>query len=271
MRSRLLALCFLLIGCSPSQLWTRSTIAYDDTQQFGVMDLYRPLGSAGPLPTVVFIHGGAFVSGSRRDGEPFADTLCRSGFAVVALDYRLTRPGALWPLPLEDVRKALRYLRAHATDLGIARTGVMGSSAGGCLAAFLHLQEDPIDHQRPECLVDLSGEVDLLRLPPNQVMAGYDAILAHLYGHSAPFSTTEREQLSPATLARRDSHVLIAHSTHDSDVFVAQADSFAASLSIAGADFLYLRREGWAHGDDLWQKDPGVRSAVTAFLLDRLR
>lgn len=100
------------------------------------LDVYRPAGVHGPLPAVVWIHGGGWFRG-KRDLCPIAG-FTRHGYAVVSIDYRLTRE-APYPAQIEDCKAAVRYVRTHAARLGIdpARIGAWGSSAGGHLAALL--------------------------------------------------------------------------------------------------------------------------------------
>lgn len=101
--------------------------------------LYAP--SRGRLPLLLYLHGGGFVIGSLETH----DSLCRqlalqSGVAVVALDYRLA-PEHRFPVAVDDSWAALRWLAAHAPDLGLdgAKLAVGGDSAGGTLAAVAAL------------------------------------------------------------------------------------------------------------------------------------
>ncbi|MCX7014108.1 MAG: alpha/beta hydrolase [Candidatus Sumerlaeota bacterium] len=115
-----------------------------------LLDLYAPKGKgAGPYPTVVFIHGGGWRSGTKD--TLFADRfmgvvepLPASGGAVVSIDYRLSGDGALAKDMVADCKDALRYLSKNAKECGvdIARLGVWGPSAGGHLALMVGLTRD---------------------------------------------------------------------------------------------------------------------------------
>jgi acetyl esterase/lipase len=99
--------------------------------------LYR--GGAGPAPVILFAHGGGWVMGDLDTH----DGLCRhlvtaSGWAVLAVAYRLA-PEHPYPAALEDLERALSWLRAagHGHGLNPSRVAVAGDSAGGHLAAVL--------------------------------------------------------------------------------------------------------------------------------------
>ncbi|HYF59216.1 MAG TPA: alpha/beta hydrolase [Burkholderiaceae bacterium] len=106
------------------------------------MRLYRPRpGSAGPLPVLVYFHGGGWVIGDLDTH----DVLCRelalgAGCTVIAVDYRMG-PEHRFPAAVDDCLAAVRWIRAHAASLGVdaARVAVGGDSAGGNLAAVVSI------------------------------------------------------------------------------------------------------------------------------------
>lgn len=106
------------------------------------MDIYVPAaGFARPVPAVVHVHGGGWVSGSRTRGVWFAEmlpALLARGFLVASVDYRLA-PTFKYPAQIQDVKCAVRHLRANALRYGLdpGAIGVIGSSAGGQLAGLL--------------------------------------------------------------------------------------------------------------------------------------
>ncbi|GAA5022624.1 hypothetical protein GCM10025734_79070 [Kitasatospora paranensis] len=111
-----------------------------------LLDLHVPPAGGGPAPVVVWIHGGAFLSGDRRHlpetltpGSLF-EAFTAAGIAVATIDYRLSGE-AVFPAQLDDVRSAIAYLRYYADVLGIdtGRLGASGESAGGALAALAAL------------------------------------------------------------------------------------------------------------------------------------
>ena len=97
------------------------------------MDLYFPIKPAGPAPVVMFVHGGGWVSGTKADipGLSYFLQLARRGYLIASIDYRLA-PKYKFPANIEDVKCAVRSLRAHAKqwNLDPKRIGAWGDSAG---------------------------------------------------------------------------------------------------------------------------------------------
>lgn len=99
-------------------------------------DLYRPEGVEGPLPTIVWIHGGAWISGGRQDPAHYLKILAAEGYAAVSVDYTLG-PEATYPTPVRQVNDALQHLVGNAASLGVdpERLVLAGDSAGAQLAS----------------------------------------------------------------------------------------------------------------------------------------
>lgn len=107
------------------------------TQSCG-MDIFQPATASAPPPTVVWIHGGAWISGTRRDIAPYLRMLAAQGFAVVGIDYPIA-PGKRYPTAVSELSRALRYLTDNAAQLGIDAGQIVlaGDSAGAQLASQL--------------------------------------------------------------------------------------------------------------------------------------
>lgn len=101
------------------------------------MDVYRPK-APGPYPAVLAIHGGGFRGGSRKGYTALCIRLAQRGYVAATASYRLS-PKNQFPAALEDVKAAVRHLRANAAKYNIdpAMIGVTGGSAGGTLALLL--------------------------------------------------------------------------------------------------------------------------------------
>lgn len=113
--------------------------------------LYRPEGTAGPLPAILYAHGGGMIAGTPEmlaGAHRFLAQEC--GVLIVSVDYRLA-PETPFPGGLEDVFAALCWLQAEASALGVdpGRISVMGDSGGGCLAAAVALLARDRGRPRP--------------------------------------------------------------------------------------------------------------------------
>jgi acetyl esterase/lipase len=110
-------------------------LAYAARSARNLLDIAVP-DAASPPPLVVFIHGGAFRMGDKRDNARERRALLDAGFAVASVNYRYSTD-AIWPAQLDDLRDAFAFLRARAGDFGIDGTRVasFGPSAGGHLSA----------------------------------------------------------------------------------------------------------------------------------------
>jgi acetyl esterase len=95
-------------------------IAYGDDERHR-LDVYLPVeakaGAAGPAPVVIFLHGGGFIRGDKRDREAVGNYFSRNGVLAVVSNYRLG-PRHHWPAGAEDVASALAWARANVADYG---------------------------------------------------------------------------------------------------------------------------------------------------------
>jgi acetyl esterase/lipase len=106
-----------------------------------VLDLYLPAQPARrPVAVIVFLHGGGWSGGTRTTGPDFRRYFAQDGFAMASIEYRLT-PAISFPANVEDVRAAVRWLKANAGAHGLDRDRIClwGTSAGGHLAAVAGL------------------------------------------------------------------------------------------------------------------------------------
>lgn len=99
------------------------------------LDVYRPRAFAGATPTLIYFHGGGWITGDRQTGFLFALPYLEMGWAVVNVEYRLAKV-SLAPAAVEDCRCALRWVIRNAKDYNFDanRLVVTGHSAGGHLA-----------------------------------------------------------------------------------------------------------------------------------------
>ncbi|GAH80347.1 unnamed protein product, partial [marine sediment metagenome] len=158
-----------------NEIRVRCDIPYrEGTSSSWTLDLYQPCpapASAG-LPALVLVHGGGWEAGDKANLVEWAYGFCRRGYVCVSANYRLSDE-APFPAAIADVKCAVRWLRAHADELGVdgSRVGSMGISAGGYLVCFLgvtdhdpDLDEGPYQDQssRVQAVVDICGPTDLI-------------------------------------------------------------------------------------------------------------
>ena len=260
-------------GCEPQPYHRTENLSYDPALGiYGTFDVYEPKSDSARAhrPTILAIHGGAWKGGDKVWGQQIAEALCPYGYVVFSINYRLAgRPNGTWPAQIEDVQKALRYIRSHAARFRIDpdRIASLGMSAGGHLATMVALRDDPAGpHGRVDIAVNLDGEHDMM-MPPDEVMADFDNILTQVMGHPAPWSDAELRDISTVTFARSDVSVLTVHGAGDDNVYVSQGERITAALRSTGAETEFVRLEGRAGNchEDCWRV-PRARKAVHRFL-----
>lgn len=125
------------------------------------LDVYRPKAAGADLPLVVFLYGGAWNSGDRRDYSFVGRSLAARGFVVVVPDYRVL-PEVEYPEFLVDCAGAVRWASNHAREFGAraSRLAVAGHSAGAYNAAMLALDPRYGVSGDIRAVVGLSGPYD---------------------------------------------------------------------------------------------------------------
>ncbi|MDP9793862.1 acetyl esterase/lipase [Catenuloplanes nepalensis] len=220
-----------------------------------LLDLVVPAGAAGPVPVVLWIHGGGWLNGSPKvtpdwlAGEDHVGQLLAAGCAVALPAYRLSREAA-FPAPLHDLKSAIRYLRFYAAELGIdpERAGVWGESAGGLLASLLALEtsEGTVGvaegHSAVQAAVVWYGPSNLATMQAHQhprATGDHDADDSPeslLIGAPVTRAAAKVAAASPVTHVRADAPpMLLLHGEEDVVVGYRQSVELAEALRAAGA------------------------------------
>lgn len=120
----------------PAGIVTQEGLRYDVTDPVALLDIYRPEHLNPQAPTIVWVHGGGFLSGRRGDITNYLKVLAGQGFASVSVDYSLA-PSATYPTPVRQVSRALFFLNGQGGRLGINPDALViaGDSAGAQIAA----------------------------------------------------------------------------------------------------------------------------------------
>ncbi|WP_228469142.1 alpha/beta hydrolase fold domain-containing protein [Paenibacillus sp. JNUCC31] len=230
--------------------------------------------AAEPMPVIVYIHGGGWNHGDRKQAlNSICNYVLKRGYIGVSLDYRLT-PEAPFPAQIQDVKLAIRYLRAHAAQYNLdpSRIGVWGSSAGGHLAALLGTTGDmvagdtvvldtgatveipdlegsggwPEYSDKVQAVADWYGPADFTTTFANN----YSSVTALLGGHRA-FDVPEQARLAmPGTYASSDDPPFwIRHGDADATIPYTDSVTFAGQLQSAGVPIVDLKIvPGQGHG-----------------------
>ena len=111
-------------------------ISYGPEGKWNLLDVYYPDGTNAPLPTIVSIHGGGYVYGSKEIYRRYGMDMARRGFAFVNFNYRLA-PKWKFPTPLFDTNAVLEWVRVNAAryHLDPQRIILLGDSAGAQLTS----------------------------------------------------------------------------------------------------------------------------------------
>ena len=102
--------------------------------------LFKPQGD-GPFPVMIELHGGAWVNGTRENGNVGNEAIARNGIIVAALDFRVP-PEASYPASFQDIHYGIRWAKAHAAEWNgnAAKIGAMGTSSGAHQAMLLGMR-----------------------------------------------------------------------------------------------------------------------------------
>jgi acetyl esterase/lipase len=228
-------------------------------QEMQQLDIYKA-STPGPNPVVLFVHGGAWLAGDKhaervnpQTGTQLAvdwiKALNKNGITVASANYALA-PRYRFPLPIEDLKCAVRFLRANASkyDLDPNRIGAMGGSAGGHLVALLATTDQSAgwdvgqyldQSSQVQAVVDLFGPTDLALLSQERGIP-----LRFAFGSEANYST-----YSPVDLVSAgDAPTLIVQGEQDPGVPAQQSQEFYDKLQAAGVTSKLVLVKNAGHG-----------------------
>jgi acetyl esterase/lipase len=285
-------------------LWARPA-AYDPTARFDIKvsevefrrnsagrmlmaRIYQPAG-AGPFPTMLDLHGGAWNGKDRHAEEPMDRALAASGVLVVAIDLTLA-PEAPYPACVQDANYGVRWLKwkAKSWNGDASKIGIYGSSSGGHVAELLAMRpRDPRYNAIPlpeAPNVDATVAYVAMRSPISDPYARFknaEALKreAMVKNHTTFFKPWETIfEANPQQILERHEQVtlvpmLIMQGALDDNVRPAVQEKFANTYKAAGGDCQYQLFEDSEHE---WVAKPGpqtdrAREMVKAFIARQLR
>jgi acetyl esterase/lipase len=260
----------------PQGVTSRRDVTYAELSGFRplTLDLYLPKPGGAPKPLVVFVHGGAWLHLTARDGGTFRDfpailaSLAARGYVVASVNYRNSGE-APFPGAVQDVGMAIQWLRRHSGDYGIdpARVVAWGSSAGGNIATLIGTgcaapnlapppgaaKEGAPPSTCVQGVIDWYGLIDLARNPDdlgppvNPKATRY--VNAYLGCEMAKCPAGWVRSTNPISyIDAKDPPFLIQHGTADTTVSIKQAERLHAALRAAGVPAELVTYPGVAHG-----------------------
>lgn len=192
------------------------------------LDFIPPAKATGPAPVLVWVHGGGWRAGSRRDNHEGMRGFATLGYASVSVEYRLTTE-ASHPAQLDDICAALRWVvaQAKARKLDPQRTALIGGSAGGHLVLLTGFHGQIPGGMRIRAIVNIAGPTNLsfaLSLPAGDdalrassgmdsrqlvaALVGTDDRADKAYGDASPMTWVRREVPPVLTLQGRDDPIV---------------------------------------------------------------
>ena len=245
-----------------------------------LVDIYKPEGVAAPR-LVVWVHGGAWRAGSKANPPmEFVD----AGYALASVDFR-NSPEAPFPAQIHDIKAAIRFLRAHASDYGYRtdRIAISGASSGAHLAALVG-----VTNGHAQLAGNLGDHLD--ESSDVQAIVSYFAAtnLETILAQSTPFGLNVREPAlemllgakpdaaaDTAKLASPVAHVdandpplLLYHGDQDPQMPINQAHELEGAYEAQGLDVYFDVVHGAAHGGRAFYE--GVHLARMVDFLDRV-
>jgi acetyl esterase/lipase len=272
MRSASILIIIVGVIFAQQSISARSIVVEEDVTYGSVgdtqlkLDLAHPREGAGPFPAIVFIHGGAWAGGSRKDYRSWIERAAKKGFVAATISYRLTQPDPVtkvgkfpFPAQIHDCKCAVRWLRSVADKYHIDtdRIGVTGGSAGGHLSLLVGFADKDAglegdgghadQSSRVNAVVNYCGPTDLVH--EYQDIVPVRDFLVALCGGPPDLATDAYQQASPLTyITHDDPPVLTLHGDKDDIVPLNQATFLDEAMKKAGVPHDLIILKGQGHG-----------------------
>ena len=240
------------------------------------LDVYTKRTVTRPLPTVLLIHGGGWVGGTKEGTLMMALPYLEMGLAVVNVEYRLAK-SSLAPAAVEDCRLALRWVFKNAKEYGFDTTKIIvtGGSAGGHLALMIGMLEPADGFDMPKdwdyagvqpkaaVIINWYGITDV-----KDLLAGPNKQLYAVYWLGTQFHKDElAERVSPLTYVRKTvPPILTIHGDKDGLVPYDHAVRLHAKLTAAGVPNQLITVPGGNHGGFARPEMVRIYGAIKEFL-----
>lgn len=245
------------------------------------LDVYQRRDAQGPQPTVMFIHGGGWVLGTKEASFMSIMPWLEMGWNVVNVEYRMAAV-ALAPAAVEDCQCALRWIAAHAKEMNfdLSKLVITGESAGGHLALTTGMipQSAGMERQcpgrsftngggpdlpKPAAIINWYGITDLNDMLDGPNPRGY----AIEWFGSLPNRTELAKRISPLSWVRKDlPPILTVHGDADPIVPYSNATKLRDALTSAGVPNQLHTVPGGGHGNFKADDRVKIYTTVREFL-----
>ena len=263
---------------------------FETSSQQLQMDILLPQSNA-PLPAVIFVTGGGFVSANRARCPQLRMRLAEAGYFVGSISYR-TVPNSLFPRPIEDVKSAIRFLKAHAKKFNVnpEKIILIGDSAGGYLVSFaaathnekiFNVGDNLNQSSKIVAAVNLYGVSDLTKIAADysearQALHKFSSAMESLFLYGVPQFTGRcgtvfsDEKFAAAAnplnyVTENSAPMLLMHGTADGVVSPSQTDILFQALKSKGVEAERYVIPNANHSDDFFVQDE-VFEVIVEFL-----
>jgi len=254
---------FACFGQATGKQWLDLNYA-NDGEEYHNLDIYLPGDGSSVYKPIIIIYGSAWFGNNLKKMayETMGKSLLEAGFAVVSINHRSSADAA-YPAQINDVKAAIRYVRANADKYNIDPSfiGITGYSSGGHLAALagasngvgehtvgkttLNIEGDLGEHvsisSKVHAVVDWFGPIDMSRMDACEKPKGSNSPEAALIKAAPADSPDMVALISPLTfLDKNDPPFLVIHGEADDVVPFCQSELFAEALEKEGllTDFI---------------------------------
>jgi len=255
-----------------AQCIKKSTLVYGETTGYQLkLDLYADERNVSPVPCVVVVPGGSWQRSDRCKFTALNPYLASRGYSVAVVEYR-TAPEFRFLAALEDVRRALAYLKENAANLGVdpGRFVLLGRSAGAQLAL---LEAYASEDESIRGVISFYGPTDLpyaYAHPADPRVANVPHLLEDYLGGTPDEREEAYREASPINLASPYSPpTLLLHGSRDDMVQLVHSERLASRLEELSVPHLLVRLPWATHGFDHNLRGPGGQLstyAVESFL-----
>jgi alpha-L-fucosidase 2 len=220
------------------------------------LDAYVPEGK-GPFPTVIIVHGGGWVNGTKTTYvPPLFEPLTKGGFTWFTINYRLA-PAHPYPAALDDVNAAIRWVKknAKAYKADPNRIALIGESAGGHLVSLAAAKGK--GDTKVAAAIPFYGVHDIVDRSTKMGAVGENIEKFLQVKGMGPESIAKQKEASPVTYVHKNMPpMLMIHGTADKAVPYNQSPLMCAKMKEVGVACEVFTVEGAPHGIGPWEKVP---------------